>query len=347
VGVPTRPVFVIDMRACYLFLSAVLFPVGAVIAEENQQPEVSLLEPGYHFEITGISEPVEHVFQFRNNTKEILEAEHIKVTPPLLVSNISARVFPGELGMLRFALGDPRPVGEYEGLIEVDFKNPGISSISFEVTGKITPLVEAKPFPAFFVSTGRGQTKEASLQLINHDKEPLEITGIECASMRFSLRLETNHLGEDYTLFLKLSGEGKPGRSADRITLRTTNRKEPVLLIGANTFIHDRVHTFPEDLDFGTMDLAQVKTNAALRETLRQVLMVYQDGGTNFQVIAYADLPFLKVSSQASSTGKQVQVEVELKPEELRPGDFQGHLELTTSDPEFPKMEINVKGQVR
>ena len=95
------------------------------------------------------------------------------------------------------------------------------------------------------------------------------------------------------------------------------------------------------------MDLAQVKTNTAFRETLRQVLMVYQDGGTNFQVIAYSDLPFLKVSSQPSTTGKQVQIEVELKPEELRPGDFQGHLQLATSDPDFPKMEINVKGQVR
>src|SRR5262249_6354944 len=148
---------------------------------------------------------------------------------------------------------------------------------------KITPLIEAKPYPAFFVATGRGQPKEASIQLINHDAVPLAITGIESPSSRFSLRLETNQIGQVYTLFLKLPGQGAPGRVAEAITLHTSNKKEPVLLIGANTFIHERVHIFPEDLDFGTMDGAQVKTNEALRKTLTQVLMVYRESGTNFQ----------------------------------------------------------------
>jgi hypothetical protein len=269
------------------------------------------------------------------------------VTPPLQVPNISARVLPGELGMLRFRLGEPRPVGDYKGFIEVDFKNPGISNIIFEITGRITPVIEAKPFPAFFVATGRGQSKEASIQLINHDKEPLEITRIESASTRFSLRLETNQIGERYTLFLKLNGEGKTGRVAEPITLHTSSKKQPVLLIGANTFVHERVHTFPEDLDFGTFEAAQVRTNDALRKTLTQILMVYQDAGTNFQVTAKTDLPFLRVLEEPSKTGQQVQIELALEPRELRSGDFQGHLQLLTNDRDFPTLEIAVRGQVR
>src|SRR5204862_7194189 len=131
-----------------------------------------------------------------------------------------------------------------------------------------------KCVPAVFVATGRGQSDEAVLQLINHDAVPLEITRIESPISRFSVRLEKNQVGERYTFFLKLDGAGKPGRAADRITLHTSNKKEPVLLIGANTFIHERVHTFPEDLDFGTIEAAQVQTNDALRKTLTQFLMV-------------------------------------------------------------------------
>ena len=134
---------------------------------------------------------------------------------------------------------------------------------------------------------------------------------------------------------------------AEPISLHTSNPKEPVLLIEANTLIHERVHTFPEDVDFGTMDSAQVKTNETLRKTLTQILMVYQDGGTNFQVTAKSDLPFLTTRAEPSASGKQVQIEVALKPDELRLGDFEGHLELVTNDRQFPKMEINVKGQVR
>jgi hypothetical protein len=134
---------------------------------------------------------------------------------------------------------------------------------------------------------------------------------------------------------------------AERITLQTSSKKEPVLLIGANTFIHERVHTFPEDLDFGTVESAQVKTNGNLRETLTQVLMVYQDGGTNFQATATTDLPFLTARAEPSATGKQVQIEVALNPDALPAGDFQGHLELLTNDREFRRMQINVKGHVR
>jgi hypothetical protein len=334
------------MRA-FLLLSALLLPLARGLAAESDQPQVSLPEPGFHFEITGISEPVEHVFAFRNNTTETLEAGAIKVTPPLAVPNLSKRVLPGELGILRFRLDEPRPVGEYEGLIEVDFKNPGISNITFEVTGKITPLIEAKPFPAFFVATGRDQPRQASIQLINHDAQPLAITGIESSSSRFSLRLETNQIGQVYTLFLKLHGQGATGRLAEPITLYTSNKKEPVLLIGASTFIHERVHTFPEDLDFGSMDIAQVKTNESLRKTLTQILMVYQDGGTNFHVTARSDLPFLVTRTEPSPSGKQVQIEVALNADQLCAGDFHGRLELVTNDREFPRMEINVKGQIR
>jgi hypothetical protein len=335
------------MRPGDLLLCLVLLPMATALSAENDAPQISLPEPIFHFEITGISEPVEHVFAFRNDTTETLEVGGLKVTPPLGVPNVSKRVPPGQFGMLRFQLGEPRRVGDYEGFIEVDFKNPGVSNITFEVTAKITPLIEAKPFPAFFVATGRGHPKPASLQLINHDTQPLVISSIDCSSTRFSLRLQTNQVGQVYTLWLELPGEGATGRMAERITLHTSNKKEPVVLIGANTYIYERVHAFPEELDFGTLDSAEAKKNQAYLKTLTQILVVYQDGGTNFHVSASTDLSFLTAHAELSATGKQVQIEVGLNPQDLRPGDFQGHIELATNDREFPRMEINVKGQVR
>jgi hypothetical protein len=335
------------MRAGFILLSALLLYPPALLPAQEVLPQVGLPEASFHFEILGKSEPVEHTFTFVNNTTETLEAMALKVTPPLAVPTLSKRVLPGQLGILHFRLDEPRPPGDYEGFIEVDFKNPGISNITFEVTGKITPLLEVKPFAAFFVATARGNSKEASLQLINHGTNALAITGIESPSQRFSLRLETNQLGQVYTLFLKLRGEGEPGRMSTPITLHTSSPKEPFLLIDANTYIYERVHTFPDDVDFGTMDSAQVRTNEKLRKSLTQILMVYQEGGTNFQVTAKTDLPFLTTRVEPSATGKQVQIEVALNPDQLQDGDFQGHVELLTNDREFPRMKLNVKGQVR
>src|SRR5439155_2018332 len=119
---PSSVLFIPNVRAARLCLSALLLSLGACLGGENEEPQVNLPEPSYHFEITGISEPVEHIFQFTNNSQETIEVAGIQVTPPLVVTNISARVFPGQAGMLRFRLGDPRPVGNFQGFIEVDFK---------------------------------------------------------------------------------------------------------------------------------------------------------------------------------------------------------------------------------
>jgi hypothetical protein len=337
------------MRICCLLLGALLFRwiLPPASAAGNDEPQVILPEPAYHFEITGISEPVEHVFTFKNNTKDTLQPAQIQVTPPLVVPNISARVLPGQEGMLRFRLGEPRPLGEYEGLIEVDFKNPAVSNITFEVTGHITPLIEVKPLPAFFIATQRGQAKEASVELINHGKEPLQIEGIDSPSRRFTLHLATNEPGQRYTLSLKLNGEGKAGHMAEPITLHRSNSRQPAFQITANTLIFERVHTFPEEVDFGIIDAERARADQLRGRMPTQVLMVYQEGGTNFQVTAKTDLPFAQIDTQPAKSGKQVQVEIRLKPEHLNPGEFEGHVQLLSNDPEFSELEIPIKGEVR
>ena len=229
------------MRACCLCLIAVLLSLGRAVGAGIEVPQVSLPEPSYHFNVLGISEPVEHVFHFRNDTQATLEIAGIKVTPPLAVSNISARVFPGQVGMLRFRLGDPRPVGDYEGFIEVDFKNPGVSNIIFEVTGRITPVIEAKPFPAFFVATGRGQSKEASIQLINHGEEALEITRIECSSQRFSLRLWAGFEPANVQAFWARSARPFAPRPADKDRrLQETDRDSEVRVRRLELGVHGK-----------------------------------------------------------------------------------------------------------
>jgi len=99
----------------------VLLSLGPCLGGEDEEPQVSLPEPTYHFEITGISEPVEHIFQFRNNTKETIETAGIKVTAALAVQNIQPVCCLDRWAWSDSALVDPRPVGDYTGFIEVRF----------------------------------------------------------------------------------------------------------------------------------------------------------------------------------------------------------------------------------
>jgi hypothetical protein len=133
----------------------------------------------------------------------------------------------------------------------------------------------------------------------------------------------------------------------ETVSLRTSSRKEPVFQITANTLIFERVHTFPDEIDFGTIDAERARADQARGRVPTQTLMVYQDGGTNFQVTAKTDLPFLDVDVEPAKTGHQVQVSLKLKPQHLNPGEFEGHVELLTNDPQFSELHVSIKGEVK
>ncbi len=51
----------------------------------------------------------------------------------------------------------------------------------------------------------------------------------------------------------------------------------PVLKVGANTYLYERVHAFPDVVDFGTWRAAEVGGATV-------TLMIHQEGGSDFEV---------------------------------------------------------------
>jgi hypothetical protein len=316
--------------------------LNCVRGQNRALPPVSVAESSFHFDVVGADAPVEHTFAFTNNTSELLHPNKASVTKPLIFDTISPRVNPGDEGFVRVHLGSPRKYGDFKGAVEVSFKNPGVSNITFDVSGKITPYVEISPIPAFFVAVQRGRTNEAALQLINHERAPLRILGIEHASSRFKTHLQTNEPGQRYTLWLTLPGDGKPGHLGERIIVRTSSLKRPVLAIAANTMIKERVNTFPQDVDFASVNLTALRKSPASANLLAQTLMVYQHGGTNFEVTAKVSLPFLRVDSEQGQSRDRWQFTIRPNPDEMGPGAFHGNIVLQTNDPEFSWVNVPV-----
>ena len=58
----------------------------------------------------------------------------------------------------------------------------------------------------------------------------------------------------------------------------------PLLNIPANTYLREHVYTFPDAVDLGSLRLADIKAQPDLLQRTAQTLMVYQWGGTDFQV---------------------------------------------------------------
>ncbi len=328
------------------FFLAVLFTASL---QAQGTPKAVVPETDYHFPESLAGQVIEHDYVLRNEGDVPLRLQKADMTPPLRPTRLPATVEPGGEAVLRFLLDTSKVnsgAGPYEGQVVLYTNDPTQPEIGLTFQGKVVPPVEFDPFPAFFVSTVRDEPKTASIQILNHLPEPLNILRIDSPSRRFAVNLQTLEPGKRYRLDLTLPGEGAAGKNTDTITLFTSSEKHPVLKIAANIRIKERVYTAPEQLDFGLISEAKLQSNPKLLEQLTQTLMVYQAGGQDFQITVQTDVSFLRLSAARSPFQDRYQITVSVNPENLTFGPVSGSVTIATNDPEFPQVVVPVSAFV-
>ncbi len=217
--------------------------------------------------------------------------------------------------------------------------DPALPQASLTFAGRIVPAIELSPRAAFFVAGQRGRGNRAAIEIVNHESEPLTIEKIEHPTERFTTQLETLKRGQHYRLTLALNPDGPGGQTADTIVIRTSSKRTPVLKVGANTYLYEKVHTFPDVVDFGTWRVAEAGHAAV-------ILMIHQERGSDFRVQLSSDVPGLSFKSERGLKGDRYQVEITLISEQIRVGPMKGSIIIGTNDPEFPRVVVPVSGQI-
>lgn len=210
--------------------------------------------------------------------------------------------------------------------------------------GRVISTVEVSPRPAFFIGAVRGEARQASLEIVNHESHPLRIGGIEHSTTRFTTRLETLEEGQRYRLTLALKPDGPGGRRSEPIVVRTSSKNHPRLTITANTYLRQRVYAFPDEVDLGALPLAEIRKNPAALKSLVQTVALHQVGGKDFRLTARATVPFLRLGTERGEQGDRYEIKVSLADAELRPGPIRGSIVIETNDREFPKLNLPVSG---
>jgi hypothetical protein len=282
---------------------------------------------------------VEHDFAVRNVGSVPTRIEKVSMTTPLLVTQMPREVVPGTEGRIHFKLDTADVSGRFEGTILVNLSDPAQLQARLSFSGHVIPAIELLPRPAFFVAGQRGQGNRGSIEIVNHESSPLTVEIGEHPAGRFTTELETLERGQRYRLTLALNPDGPGGRASDTILVRTSSKRVPVLKVNANTFLYERVHAFPDVVDFGTLRQSDVGHVAA-------TLMVHQEGGSNFQVQLSTDVPGMSFRSERGAKGDQYQVEATLSPDKIPVGPMKGSIFINTNDVEFPRVVVPVSGQI-
>jgi len=324
-----------------LFCAALASPVAAA-----DSPHPVFSETNFRFERVLAGAVVEHDFVLKNAGSEPVRIIGVQLTSPLLVTSMPASVDPGNEGRIRVKLDTSGLRGHFPGAIRVSLNGLSSADVDLGFEGDIVPSIEVSPVPAFFLGSRRGELRQASLEIINHEPEPLRVGEPRHPTDRFSTKLETLEDGRRYRLTLFLKPDGPGGRHSEPIELTTSSRNQPELTIVANTLLRERVYAFPDAVDFGTIRLRDVSRDPQLLQRLAQTLMVYQFGGTNFDVQIRPTLPQVVVVSERGPQGDRYQNTVSLKRDQLHTGPLRGSILIHTNDAQFPELVVPVVGTI-
>jgi hypothetical protein len=281
---------------------------------------------------------VEQDFALSNSGSAPMLIEKVTMTTPLLVTQMPHEVAPGAEGKIHFKLDTVNLEGKFEGTILVSLNDPVLPQARLSFSGRVIPPIELSPRPAFFVAGQRGGGNRSAIELVNHESEPLEIEKIEYPAERFTTQLETLKPGQRYRLTLALKPDGPGGRASDTILIRTSSKRMPLLKLGANTYLYERVHAFPDVVDFGTLRVGDAGPAVTL--------MIHQEGGTDFRVQLSSDVPGLSLKSERGPKGDRYHVEITLNAEKIRVGPMKGSIIINTNDAGFPRVTVPVSGQI-
>lgn len=328
------------MRLASLLLAA----LSAASTPAAPPTDVPVAPPVHDFGKVVRGPPVEHVFLVRNPGPAPARVLRVLLTPPLVATSLPAAIPAGGEGAVRVRLDTAKVSGLFEGEVVV-FLEGATQPASFAMRGTAVGSVEVSPRPAMFASAVRGDRKTAEVELVSHEPEPLRIERVESASPRFMAHVDELERGRRYRLRITTRPDAPIGRAQELILVHTSSRSTPVLRITAFTNVHERVYTFPDAVELGAIRHADLVRDPDLAARLAQTLMVYQVGGTAFEARFRTELPNLTVTAARGPKGDRWQATVRLSGAP-RAGPIAGTIVVDTNDPEFPRVEIPVRGTI-
>jgi hypothetical protein len=120
----------------------------------------------------------------------------------------------------------------------------------------------------------------------------------------------------------------------------------PVFQIAANTYVRERVYTFPDAVDLGAVPISAIRSNPKLLEQTAQTLMIYRKEKKGFHAEATSDVSGLSIRSEQGPSGDRWQFTVALKGALVNVGPIRGWIVIETNDPEFPRITVPVSGHI-
>lgn len=338
------------MSAIQILLRGFILPLfltsaTSTAAGHAQASKVSVRQPHIEFGTVVRGAVLEHVFTLVNESGSPVRIKNVRLTPPLLPSGAPAELPPHQETTIRVKLDTKSLNGDYQGVVLLTFDDASMSDVQLTVVGRVIQPLEVVPL-AIFATAQRGEQKQVSVEIVNHEEEPVMLGAPRYSPQHFTTRLETLEQGRRFRLTLTLNPDGPAGKNMETIRLQSSSALVPELVIVAHTYLRERVYTFPDAVELGALRLDDIQRDPKLLNVATQTLMIYRKDTADFQAKVSTDLPELTLRAERGPLGDRYQVTVSLAPDKIRSGTIRGNIFIETNDSKFPKLTVPVSGQI-
>jgi len=306
----------------------------------GQSPPQSPYLPTTSFDLERVrqGEVVEHRFTVLNPGPSIVKMRIVELSHPGMKVRMPQQLPAGQTGWITITWDTRAVQGDTTAQALLLFNEAESAIVS--LSAKVIPPIDILPYPVVFISGFQGEVVTRTLEIVDNDPAPLNITGISREngdSMRsYSATFTTLERGHRHQLNIELKSEAPVGRSQDVLFVQTDHPRFPVLRIPVNLLVKDDVYINPESVDFGEItDEARNPETFLLKARNRPIKILS----------VTSDLSFVRVTevNPNSALTHQFTVEIVGNP---AVGRFSGNIYIRTDDPDFPEVKAPVQGDI-
>lgn len=327
-----------------------LIACGALTANSfGEGPKTVFSEREHDFGKVWQGKGVTHNFKLKNSGEADLKIEKIEIADRSTRVQVKGIIPPGHEEEVIIALDTRELIGDVNTSVILHTNDRVNPNPELRMRGQVNPVIGVYPMDAVFFTLYQGQTKERSLTIVNHYDQPIRITKVESSSSRFTAKLETIKEGKEYKLHVRVNPGSAPGRTMEKAILVTDSVRKPELAVGVNIFMKRDVYNFPDQVDFGVVNLEELRRNPGILGLLRQTVLVKrrEGKGKDFHVTLKHDIPFISITKEPESGSEIYRLDVSLLPEKLVKGKIESFIRVLTNDKEVPEIKIPVAGEFR
>ena len=323
---------------------------GALTANVfGEGPKMVFSEREHDFGTVWQGNGVTHIFKLKNSGEADLKIEKIEIADSFARVKAKRIIPPEQEGEVIIAIDTGELIGDVNTSVTLHTNDPVNPNPELLMRGQVNPVIGVYPMDAVFFTLYQGQTKERSLSIVNHYDQPIRITKVESTSNRFTAKLETVKEGKEYKLHVRVNPDSAPGRTMEKATLVTDSIRKPKLAVGVNIFMKKEVYNFPDQVEFGVINLEEVRRNPSILGLLKQTVLVKrrEGKGKDFHVTLEHDIPFISITKEPDSGSEIYRLDVSLLPEKMVRGRIESFIRVLTNDKEVPEIRIPVAGEIR